>query len=116
MTHDHLREDILTIGQWVEDRIPLITKESQKLLAVSSFVDSDITYPANIIPEIIAFQAAIDFKTKLGMDFAGLKLRLGDPDLVPATGLWASFKSLVKRDDYEPERIKNSRSTAGVLY
>lgn len=105
-----IRTDVTAIGQWYGNRIPTITGETQKLIAASSYVDYDVNYPSNIPVEIVAVQMAIDFCTKLGKDFTALKLRLGDPDIVPPTGLWASFKKLAKRDDYEPERIKNSRS------
>jgi hypothetical protein len=115
LTDTTLRTDILSIGPWYGNRIPMLTGEGQQMLAVSSIVDTDITYPANVLTELVAFQMAIDFKTKLGEDFAALKLRLGDPDSSPATGLWASFKKLAKRDEYEPERIKNSRATSGSM-
>lgn len=116
-----LRGDVLSIGPWAggdvvpgtpspNQRIPVILSEAQQLIAASSYADSNITYPANIVTEIMSVEAAIDFCIKLGKDYSGLKIKLGDPNLVPATGLWAQFKNLSKRDDYEPERIKNSRS------
>jgi hypothetical protein len=105
-----LREDVQSIGAWYAGRIPVLLNEGQKDLAISDQIDYDITYPSNVPIEIMALQLAIDFCTKLGRDITALKVRLGDPDVTPTTGAWASFKRLVKRDDYEPERIKNSRS------
>ncbi len=116
LTDTTLRTDILSIGPWYGTRIPVLTNEGQQMLAVSSIVDTDVTYPSNTVTEIIAFQMAIDFKTKLNEDFSALKIRLGDPDISPPTGLWATFKKLIKRDEYEPERVKNSRGTQGVMY
>jgi hypothetical protein len=106
-----LETDVASIGPWASDRIPLLTAESQKMLAVSSTVDTNISYPVNVVQEIISYQAAIDFKTKIGEDITQLALRLGHPsgEGGPATGLWARFEKTVRRDDYKPERISNSR-------
>ena len=119
-----LRTDISSMGPWVgrlptpgtpspSNRIAVITKEGQQLLAVSSYADSDVSYPANIITEIMGVKAARDFCIKLGKDWGSLKEILGlTPEESPknaATGLWATFYQLFRRDDYEPERIKNSR-------
>jgi len=119
-----LRTDVQTIGPWAgsdvapglpspDQRIPAILSEAQQLLAVSAYADSSITYPANIVTEIMGVKAARDFCIKLGKDWASLKEILGvTPEESPknaATGLWATFYKLFRRDDYEPERIKNSR-------
>lgn len=71
-----------------------------------------ISYPINVPLEILAFQVAIDACTKLTRTetLAILMKRLGDPDSQPPTGLWATFKKLIKRDIGEGERIKNSRA------
>jgi hypothetical protein len=111
-----LRTDVTAIGPWAANRIPIITGESQQLLAFSSIIDTDVTYPLNVVLEIMSYQAAIDFRTKIGgeFDFAPLYARLGHPKgTEPATGLWARFEQAVKRDEYKPERVSNSRRVAG---
>jgi len=117
VTNTLVREDVAAIGPWADHRIPLLTGESQKMLAISDYPDSDITYPAEVVYEIIEYQAAIDFCSKTGRDFSALKARLGMPaDESPtgkATGLWARMDKAVKRDDYRPQRIGNSRRIWG---
>jgi hypothetical protein len=110
VTNDYvLHADAQYLGNTDGGYISLINEETTGILAQSTLVDTDITYPANIIIEIMAIQGAIDFCTKLGKDIGTLKLRLGDPSIVPTTGIWGSFFKMFKRDDYEAERIKNSR-------
>ncbi len=117
VTDTVVRTDVAAIGPWAGNRIPIITGETQQSLAISSIVDSDITYPANVVLEIMSYQAAIDFRTKIGgeFDFAPLLARLGHPKQAgePSTGLWARFESAVKRDAFKPERVSNSRRIAG---
>jgi hypothetical protein len=63
------------------------------------------------------YQAAIDFCSKTGRDFAALKARLGmTADESPTgkpSGLWARMEKAAKRDDYRPQRIGNSRRIWG---
>ena len=109
-----IRTDVTAIGPWAGNRIPILTGEGQQYLAVSSIPDSDVAYPLNVVTEIMSYQAAIDFRTKIGgeFDFGPLLARLGHPKGAEnATGLWARFEQSVKRDDYKPERMNNSRRT-----
>ena len=111
-----LRTDVFAIGPWYANRIPVLTNEGQKMLAISSYVDTDITYPANVVLQIMSYQLAVDFKTKVGEDFSKLLERLGHPksgSLGPATGLWSLLESTIKRDEYKPERVNNSRRSIG---
>ncbi len=112
-----LRTDVTAIGPWAANRIPLITGEAQTLVSFSAIIDSDITYPLNAVLEIMAYQAAIDFRTKIGgeFDFSPLYTRLGHPKGAngPAVGLWARLEASVKRDEYKPERVSNSRKMSG---
>jgi hypothetical protein len=110
-----LRTDVTAIGPWAASRIPLITGEVQTFVAFSAIIDSDITYPLNVVLEIMAYQAAIDFKTKIGEDFSQLMERLGHPKggQGVAVGLWARMEGVVKRDEYKPEKVNNSRRIAG---
>jgi len=116
-TNTVVREDVTAIGPWADHRVPLLTGESQQMLAVSDYPDSDITYPAEVVYEIMEYQAAIDFCSKTGRDFAALKTRLGmTADESPTgkpTGLWARMEKAAKRDDYRPQRIGNSRRIWG---
>jgi hypothetical protein len=112
-----IRTDVLTIGPWAGSRTPCLTGEAQTLIADDSTVDSNITYPANVVLEIMSYQAAIDFRTKIGgeFDFGPLFARLGHPTGAngKATGLWARFESSVRRDSYKAVRVSNSRRVAG---
>lgn len=108
---DVLHPDASYIGNTDGGYLAMIDEETTGVWAFSTELDSDITYPSNTLTEILAFQMAIDFKTKFNEDFTQLKIRLGDPQ--SNTGLWATFNKLAKRDEYEPERIKNSRATMG---
>ncbi len=103
---DTLREDVSTIGPWYSGRIPLLTKEGQSYFAISDEVDYDFDYPENLVPEIMAFQCAVDFKAKKLGDTTQLKERLA--------ALWIRFcgqpgpkGEVVGRDDYRRERISN---------
>ncbi len=115
--NDVLRDDVAALGPWADHRVPLLTGETQQMLAVSDYLDSDVVYPTEVAYEIMEYQAAIDFCAKTGRDFAALKLRLGmtaeeSPTGRP-TGLWARMERVTKRDDYRPQRIGNSRRIWG---
>lgn len=110
------------IGQLAEDApntwvIPMLTREQQRLVALDVTVDYDFTYPNNLVTEIMAYQCAVDFRTKGDKDASGLAARLGTADDRSNTGkstLWKRFKdSSIKRDEYQPTRINNAYPTAG---
>ena len=61
--------------------------------------DTGITYPNNIVPELIAFQCALDFIAKQHGDASQVNTRY--------TSLFQRYKDSLRRDDYQVERIKN---------
>jgi len=83
---------------------------NQQLLGVDGTVNYSFTTPNNLVPEIMAWQSAVDYRIKQGADIAGHLLKLGHPTNAaegPATGLWARFEQVIKRDEYRPEKIRN---------
>lgn len=82
---------------WV---LPLLTREQQRLVALDVTVDYDFTYPNNLVPEIMAHQAASDFRAKGQKAIGDLGTRLAT--------LWERFRSSIKRDEYQPTRIANT--------
>lgn len=81
---------------WV---LPVITREQQRLQAIDVTLDYNFSYPNNLVPEIMAYQCAIDFAEE-GKDTSDLKERLGM--------LWERFGSSIKRDEYTAMRIRNA--------
>ncbi|MFA5377262.1 MAG: hypothetical protein WC455_16045 [Dehalococcoidia bacterium] len=96
---ESMRTDVASIGPYYGSRIPVITNQGQTFLAISSTADYEFDYPSNLVPEIMAYQMAIDFRAKQKGDTAELKERLA--------GLAARFAINIKRDDYKPTRIQN---------
>jgi hypothetical protein len=98
-----------TPNTWI---IPTLKTENnyQQLLGVDGSVDYTFTYPNNIVPEIMAYQSAIDYRSKRQEDPTLLVARLGNPSSPPnepATGLWERFERVLRRDDYSAETIRN---------
>lgn len=81
---------------WV---LPLLTREQLRMMAMDVSLDYDFGYPSNLMPEIMAYECAVDFRAKGEKDVAALAVRL--------TGLWERFKSSIKRDEYSFQRIRN---------
>lgn len=102
---DQLRSDVATIGPVHGGRIPVITSETQEFLAIDTVVDYTFDYPSNIVPEIMAYQCAVDFRAKQKGDTTELKARLVD--------LWMRFGRMAKRDDYKPGRVQNVMDNGG---
>lgn len=74
--------------------------ESQKLQALDLSVDYDFAYPNNLVPEIMAYQSAIDYRAKQKQDTSELKEKLVQK--------WNTFSKTIHRDDYLPTRIRNA--------
>jgi hypothetical protein len=74
--------------------------ESQELRGVDCTVDYDFSYPNNLVPEIMAYQSAIDYRAKQKQDTDELKEKLA--------GKWQTFGSMIRRDDYLPTRMRNA--------
>jgi hypothetical protein len=91
--------------------MPVITKEAQTLEGRDVSVNYDFTYPNNIVPEIMAWRSAIDYRVKQGADVTMHLMKLGHPTNAsegPAVGLWARFEQSIRRDEYQVERIRNA--------
>lgn len=73
---------------WV---LPLLTREQLRMMAMDVSLDYDFGYPSNLMPEIMAYECAVDFRAKGEKDVAALAVRLA--------GLWERFKSSIKRDE-----------------
>ncbi len=78
--------------------VPVLKDKAQTLQGMDTAIDYSFDYPENIVPEIIAFQCAVDFKAKKQADTTELKERLA--------ALWNRFSQVIKRDEYKPTRIK----------
>jgi hypothetical protein len=96
---ESIRTDVSVIGPVHGSRIPVITKEAQTFIAIDTTIDYAFDYPSNLVPEIMAYQSAVDFRAKQKGDTTELKSRLID--------LWSRFGKVAKRDDYKPTRIQN---------
>ena len=99
-----------TPNTWI---VPTLKTENnyQQLLGVDGSVDYTFSYPNNIVPEIMAYQSAIDYRSKREANPAFLMERLGKPSAPPdepATGLWERFERALRRDEYSAERIRNA--------
>ncbi len=105
--------DVVDIGQPQWDvyqspkiyMIPVLKDMAQTLQALDSSVDYDFTYPNNVVTEIMAYQSAVDYRSKQKQDAADIKERLG--------ALWTRFTATIRRDEYKPERIRNVYSSWG---
>jgi len=75
--------------------------------AISSAHDTDLSYPVNLVPEMMAYQSAIDYRRKQNADPSLLKARLQE--------LWLTFKEAIVRDSYKNERIGNVYSSGNLF-
>lgn len=106
--------DVIDIGQPAWDIyetppiyvIPALKDLSQTLQGFDTSVDYDFSYPNNLVPEIMAYQSAIDYRSKQKQDTDELKERLA--------ALWQRFSSTIRRDDYLPNRIRNAYPAKGM--
>jgi hypothetical protein len=69
--------------------------------AISLNEDTQISYPNNLMPELISYQCGLDFLTKQKADTAGLEKRYAS--------LFKRYLDSLKRDDYSVEKVKNTR-------
>jgi hypothetical protein len=115
----HIPEVQITTPQSALDQtyLPVITRETQQLLALGSAAPFNFTYPNNLFTEVMSYQMAIDFKSKAKQDPSLLVGRLGDRDVgTGCSGLWLRFYQSIKRDDYQPGRINNRYSRPWGLW
>jgi hypothetical protein len=104
-----------TPNTWI---IPTLKANSQQLLGVDGTVNYNFSFPNNLVPEIMAWQSAVDYRTKQEAAVDGHLLKLGHPTNAaqgPASGLWARFEQSIKRDEYRAERIRNVYATGGYM-
>lgn len=107
MVSEFLQDDVKEIGPVSGgDWLPVID-DQLNLKLISTVPDYTITYPNNLVPEMIAYQMAMDFKRKQESKdgLALLQERY--------TALEGRFSEVAMRDDYKPERINNA-SQRGV--
>ena len=110
ITDDVVDNAVTDIGQVVYDVnqnpatwiIPTLksTNPYMQLLGVDGTVNYNFSYPNNLVPEIMAWQSAIDYRTKQAADTTQHLLKL--------SALWDRFHDTIKRDAYQPEHIRNA--------
>jgi hypothetical protein len=115
LTDDIVDSAVTDIGQVVYDVnqnpatwiIPTLksTNPYMQLLGVDGTVNYNFSYPNNLVPEIMAWQSAVDYRTKQAADTSAhmVKLKM----------LWDRFHDTIKRDEYQPERIRNHYASRG---
>ncbi len=96
-----LRQFVTYLGPYHAMRLP-ITDSSLNVLAISSAVDYDFSFPNNEANEMMAYQMAVDFRRKQSGNPVLLELlsaRLAD--------IQGRFSRVIHRDDFAPERVGN---------
>jgi hypothetical protein len=90
--------------------VPVLKTGYGQLLGIDATVDYNFSFPNNLVPEIMAYQSAVDYRAKQKQDTTELKMRLGHPTggEGPSIGLWQRFETSIKRDEYQPNRIRNA--------
>lgn len=89
-----------SIHQPRNGNIGICEYDGSGLYTASTTPDFIITYPNNLVPEILAYQLAVDIKRKMGADIADLTTRKQE--------LYLRFMNVIRRDENTPERIRNS--------
>jgi len=87
-------------AQWNSRIIGMDTLDAS-VHTYSTVEDTNMSYPTNVIFEILAYQSAADFKRKYEEASPDLESKLGQ--------LWDAFlNSVIRRDEYKPEKIQNA--------
>jgi len=86
---------LLYAGQ-IQDNFVSTIDAKWSVEAISVFTDTDFVYPVNEANEIMAYQAAIDFRRKQNGDITMLASRINEID--------NRLLSVLMRDAYQPER------------
>jgi hypothetical protein len=117
--------DVASVGQAAFDPLAnaflvgVFHQEKQTLVALDTSIDFNFSYPNNLVPEIMAWQSAMDYRSKREADITLQNKRLfGEPSSlymgsVHDHGLWGRFHEVIKRDEYKPERIRNNYPQRG---
>jgi hypothetical protein len=118
LTDEVIDTNAADIGQAVVDIaqspittiVPVLKTGYGQLLGIDATVDYNFSFPNNLVPEIMAYQSAVDYRAKQKQDTTELKMRLGHPTggEGPSIGLWQRFETSIKRDEYQPNRIRNA--------
>jgi hypothetical protein len=106
-----IHPDAVYIGNTDGSYLAVQDEETQALWGFPLDVDFSFSYPNNLVPEIMAWRSAIDYRVKQQADISTHMMKLGHPTNSsegPAIGLWARFEQTIKRDEYQPERIRNA--------
>lgn len=90
--------DAAFLGNYSGERLGY-KSDAGNLYALSAYPDMELDYPLNIVPEIMSYQSAIDYRRKLEKPSDMIVARLAE--------LWKRFESAFRRDSYKPERIGN---------
>jgi hypothetical protein len=101
-TDDIIAEDVGALGIGQGAWVGVAGFNEPTLYALSLADDSDLAYPSNMIPEILAYQCAFDFKRKGKApqdELAGLLGRRNE--------LKGTLLETLKRDEYKVEHINN---------
>jgi hypothetical protein len=119
-TDDVIDSAVTDIGQVVYDInqtpatwiVPTLKQGNpyMQLLGVDGTVNYNFSFPNNLVPEIMAWRSAVDYRIKQNADVSIHAAKLGHPTNAAegnAVGLWAQFEQQIKRDDYQPERVRN---------
>lgn len=83
------------MGPWYDNYLPIIDMQFN-IKALSTYLDTEFSYPLNEAFEIMAYQSAIDYKRKAEGDTTQLEQRLNS--------IWARFDFVLNRDSGKPER------------
>jgi hypothetical protein len=92
------------LGNYASDYLAF-KNEDGELFAISKYIDYDISYPLNVVQEIMSYQGAVDYRTKIEKSSELLLTRLA--------ALWDRFSQSIKRDCAKPERINNHYRNRG---
>lgn len=95
-----LRDDVYYLSPtFIDGSLMILDKDDGNYKNISIYVDIDLDYPLNLVPELLSYQMAIDYKRKQSGDITLLKDRLGE--------LWTRFADVIKRDEYTRARVQN---------
>jgi hypothetical protein len=98
-------EDVGSIGNSLGPWVGVTGFNEPDVYALSLLEDTDLSYPTNSIPEILAYQCAMDYKAKQRApdnEIAILKMRRDE--------LRVTLAKSAKRDEYNVEKIRNKYS------
>lgn len=97
----------IQIGNIWNSRAVAVNALSRDIGTISTATDTQFSFPTNVLYEILSYQAASDFKRKYEEVSADLEAKLAQ--------LWDAFThSVIRRDEYKPEKIQNVYNTGSA--